>query len=116
MMNNSYIYLFGNILLLIVGQVLFKIGLNNIGGISLLNIWRIIFSPYIIIGLFLYVVATGLWFIVLSKMPLSIAYPSQSMAYVFGIVLAWLIFGETITATRWVGVGVICVGVWLISK
>lgn len=111
----NYFYLFANILLLVIGQVLFKIGLERVGGVSLSNIWKAALSPSIWLGLLLYVAATGLWFVVLSRMSLSLAYPLQSLAYVLGVLAAWGIFGESIPSIRWVGVLVILLGVTLVA-
>lgn len=104
-----------NVLLLTAGQVLWKIGLNQAGGFTLDNAVKVLFSPLILAGLFIYVIATGVWFIVLGKTDLSFAYPLQSMAYILGVVAALLIFKEVIPPSRWVGVGVIILGVYLVS-
>lgn len=104
-----------NVLLLTAGQVLWKIGLNQAGGFSLANAVKVLFSPMILAGLFLYVIATGVWFMVLGKTDLSFAYPLQSMAYILGVIAALLIFKEAIPVTRWIGVGVIIFGVYLVS-
>ncbi|WP_309248955.1 EamA family transporter [Paenibacillus sp. MZ04-78.2] len=109
----NYLMLFGNILLLVSGQILFKFGLQKIGGFDLA---KVAFSPFIISGLALYAVATVLWFIVLTKMNLSVAYPLQSLAYVLGIIAAWFFFGEVITMTKWVGVAAILFGAYMIAK
>lgn len=111
----NYLFLFGNILLLVAGQILFKIGLEQTGGVCVSNLWKIAFSLPIWLGLLLYVIATGLWFIVLSRMSLSLAYPLQSLAYVLGVFAAWGIFGESIPAIRWIGVLVILAGVTLVA-
>lgn len=104
-----------NVILLTSGQILWKKGLLAAGGISMSNIAGIIFSPLILAGLGLYIIATVVWFVVLSKADLSYAYPLQSLAYVIGVLAAWLIFKEVIPPTRWIGVAVIIAGVALVS-
>ncbi|MZP29495.1 EamA family transporter [Heliobacterium undosum] len=104
-----------NIALLLTGQTLWKIGLQKIGGFSLANLSAIALSPWIIAGLVLYVIATGVWFSILSRMDFSLAYPLQSLAFVFGVLLGWLVFQETIPWTRWFGVAVIVFGVYLVA-
>ncbi|WP_200760910.1 DMT family transporter [Effusibacillus dendaii] len=111
----NYLYLFINIVLLVLGQVFFKIGLERIGGVSLNNLWKAAASPAILIGLLLYVATTGLWFVILSRMPFSIAYPLQSLAYALGVAIAVFYFGETVPLIRWIGVFVILVGVILVA-
>ncbi len=104
-----------NVVLLTSGQILWKMGLERAGGISVENMTRVIFSPLILAGLALYVVATVVWFVVLSRADLSFAYPLQSTAYVLGVIAAWLIFKEIVPPTRWLGVAVIIAGVALVS-
>lgn len=104
-----------NVLLLTTGQILWKIGLNQAGGFNMANAVKVLFSPLIIAGIVLFVIATGIWFAVLGKTDLSFAYPLQSTAYVLGMLAAWLIFKEVIPLTRWIGAGVIILGVYLVS-
>ncbi len=104
-----------NVLLLTSGQILWKKGLIETGGISLNNMFHVIFSPLILAGLALYAVATVVWFIILSRADLSYVYPLQSTAYVIGVIAAWLIFKEVIPPTRWAGVLIIMAGVALVS-
>jgi drug/metabolite transporter (DMT)-like permease len=104
-----------NIVLLVSGQILWKIGLQSLGGIKLDNLLALVLSPYILAGMVLYVIATGVWFVVLSKAELSAVYPLQSLAYALGIVAGILIFKEHVPAIRWVGVSVIVFGVYLVT-
>ena len=112
---NAFLLLL-NIIMLVAGQVLFKLGLEKMGGVALANSWKAMFVPHIIAGLVLYALATLVWFVILSRMPLSTAYPIQSLAYVLGMVIALLIFNEPVSLTKWVGAGVIIIGVILVSK
>lgn len=111
----AYVMLFLNIILLVSGQIVWKMGLEQQGGIQLSNIMSVLFSPLILLGILFYGLATGLWFIVLSKLPLSLAYPLQSLAYALGIVAAWYFFGESVPLNRWIGVAVIVVGAIIIA-
>lgn len=109
----SYLLLLGNILLLVTGQILFKIGLGRSGGLH----WgKLATSPAVIGGVGLYGLATLLWFVVLSRLPLSVAYPLQALAYVLALVPAYFLFHETITLTKLFGVVAILLGVYLLAK
>lgn len=109
----SYLLLLGNIVLLVTGQMLFKIGLSRSGGLH----WgKLITSPSVIGGVALYGIATLLWFAVLTRMPLSVAYPMQAFAYVLAMIPAYFMFNETITPTKLAGVAVILFGVYLLAK
>ncbi|MGZ9583942.1 EamA family transporter [Paenibacillus marinisediminis] len=109
----SYGILFSNIILLVIGQIMFKFGLQQSGG---LNWIKLIVSPSIWVGFALYGIGTVLWFIVLSRLPLGVAYPMQSLAYVLAMFAAVWLFGETLTLSKIVGVLVILFGVYLIAK
>ncbi|MGD6875873.1 EamA family transporter [Bacillus infantis] len=111
-----YVLLLINICCLVTGQVLWKIAVTGIDEWTASTALSLLLSPYFLGGAFLYVGATGLWLIILSKLPLSIAYPSQSISYIFGAVIAFFLFKETITVTQWTGMAVIIFGVYLIAK
>lgn len=109
----SYLLLLGNIVLLVTGQMLFKIGLGRSGGLH----WgKLVTSPAVIGGIALYGFATILWFAVLTKLPLSVAYPMQAFAYVLAMIPAYYMFGESITPTKLAGVAVILFGVYLLAR
>ena len=106
-------------LMLACGQLIWKIGLDKLQVKALLSmegIKKAMLSPYIWGGMAIYVVATVIWLNVLSKLPLSVAYPLMSIAYVFGLILAKTVLGESISLTRWMGGFVIVLGLILISR
>lgn len=113
-MNNFLLLL--NVTLLVLGQTVWKIGLQKTPLNEAKDLINIIFSPWILIGGMLYVISTVIWLYLLSRLPLSYLYPMQSIAYVLGIVIALLIFKEYIPPTRWIGVTVIIIGVYLVAR
>ncbi|MCM3272401.1 hypothetical protein [Paenibacillus elgii] len=114
MMNN--ILLFANILLLVLGQTIWKIGVSKVSLNTAQDALNLMISPWIWAGGLLYVLATGIWLYLLSKLPLSYLYPMQSVAYVFGLIISLILFKEFIPLTRWIGVAVIMIGVYLVAK
>lgn len=60
--------------------------------------------------------AALLWFYILKHYPFSQAYPLTSVAYIFGMVAAILVFGEEVPAMRWIGVALIIAGCFFIMK
>ena len=56
------------------------------------------------------------WIVALSRVEVSIAYPMLSIGYVVNAVLAWWLFGEEVNAQRWLGIGVIIIGVVLVAR
>ena len=63
-----------------------------------------------------YSVATVLWLYILKRFPFSQAYPLTSLAFVFGMIAAWLVFGESIPLSRWIGLVLVVLGCFLIMK
>ncbi|WP_138753779.1 EamA family transporter [Paenibacillus sinopodophylli] len=111
----AYIILFLNILLLVSGQLLWKTGMNKLDTAKGDSWVSLLWSPHIWSGLVLYGIATVMWLYVLKKLPLSLAYPLQSMAYVIALIAAVFIFHETVPLQRWIGVAIILVGVIVLA-
>jgi drug/metabolite transporter (DMT)-like permease len=114
-----YLLVFSNIILLVTGQALFKYGLPKVGGLkfdSFQSVLKVFLSPYILTGLFIYVIATVLWFYIISKYEISTVYPMQSLAYILMAILAILLFNETIGAYKWLGIILIVIGVIFVTR
>ena len=60
--------------------------------------------------------AIFLWINIINKYPFSQAYPLTSFSFVFGLYASWLIFGETIPYSRWIGMALVIAGCFLIMK
>lgn len=105
-----------------VAQLLLKAGTRTIGQFefSAANVWPISWSlatnPHIVGGLSCYVVSVVVWIMALSRVEVSVAYPMLSLGYIVNAFFAWWLFGEAITVTRIVGMGIIIVGVYLVAK
>jgi drug/metabolite transporter (DMT)-like permease len=102
--------------LLVVGQLLFKIGMKDKTFTSFVSIIKTMLSPVIMVGLALYAGTTVLWLYILSKVPISRAHPIQALAYPAVMILASFMFGETIPPIRWAGIAVVLVGVVMIAQ
>lgn len=112
----NYFLIFINIVLLVSGQTLWKIGIagKDLKGIQ--GVIMAMFSPWVIAGIVLYVIATVVWIYLLSRMPLSLLYPLQSLAYIAAVFVAIFVFKEHVSPIRWIGVAVILVGAALVVK
>jgi len=106
-----------NTLILVSGQFLWKIGMTNrsVSFDSIGAITRVLISPFILSGLVLYGMATILWLFILTKVPLSVAYPIQSIAYILAVFGAYFFFQEEITLWKVIGVILIMAGVSFIG-
>jgi len=56
------------------------------------------------------------WVIGLSKVPVSIAYPMLSIGYVINAAAAYYLLGEAVTPMRFVGIGIIILGVFIVAR
>lgn len=57
------------------------------------------------------IVAMAMWFYMLKHWDLSLAYPMQSIAYIWGMLASAVFLHETIVPSRWIGVVLIMAGV-----
>lgn len=105
-----------NTALLVTGQILFKVGSNGKQLSSIEDVIRMLFSPVILAALCLYAGTTVLWLYILSRTPMSHAYPIQALAYPVVLLLSMLLFKEPVSMTKWIGVAVIVFGVIIATR
>ena len=70
----------------------------------------------IISGLSCYVISLVLWLLVLSRVPVSTAYPLASLGYVINAFAAYYFLGEPLSSMRILGVFIILGGVYLVAQ
>jgi drug/metabolite transporter (DMT)-like permease len=105
-----------------IAQILLKKGMTGDSGGILSSNTPIattiasVLTPFVIVGLGLYVLAMGSHLIVLSKLDVSVAYPLLSLAYVVVALYAVFVMNESFTLSRAAGLLLICVGTWLITR
>ena len=118
----AFAFLIAGVLLNAGAQLLLKAGTNVLGVITLSadhwpgQLGRMALEPHIAGGLLCYVVSVVVWIIGLSRVPVSMAYPMLSLGYIVNAVAAHYLFGEAVTPSRWLGMGLIIVGVWLVAR
>jgi drug/metabolite transporter (DMT)-like permease len=99
---------------LAVGQLLFKrTGLaiqDRSVADGLLAMMR---QPAFYAALTLYGVTTLLWIWVLSRVPLSQAYPWVALTTAIVPIIGWLVFGERIAPSFWLGMAFILLGLFI---
>jgi drug/metabolite transporter (DMT)-like permease len=122
-MVKSLILILFNIIIGSIGQLILKMGMMQVGRIGVVEISRplttlgtVFSNPLILVALPLYGGALLIWLIVLSRLQLSFAYPFLALNYVLNALLAQAILGEHISLVRWMGIGLICSGVILITR
>ena len=118
----AFSFLMTGVLLNAGAQLLLKAGTNVLGVITLTaDNWpsqfgRMALEPHIVAGLACYVVSVVVWILGLSRVPVSVAYPMLSVGYIVNAIAAWMLFGESRTAQKLVGIGMIVIGVVLVAR
>lgn len=105
----------------VFGHVFLKAGMNQVGSITpsmlVTNFTGVFFKPSILFGLFCYVSSVAGYLVLLSKTDISIAYPIvTSLAYGAIVVVSFCIFKEPFSTVKWIGLGLILVGVVIIGS
>ena len=114
--------IFTAILLNVGGHVFLKAGMNKTGVINPLLLFsdfrRVFFTtPFVLLGICSYVASVALYMVVLSRTYLSFAYPlMMSTGYILIVIFSWQVFKEPFSPYKWVGMGLILIGVLLIGK
>ena len=84
------------------------------------DVWKIILtvglSAPIILGLFCFALSAISWLFVLSRIPLSTAYPFVALGILVTVVAGGVLFGEPITTSKSLGVGSIILGIILVAS
>jgi multidrug transporter EmrE-like cation transporter len=118
----SAIFLALTVAFTVAGQLLVKWGMVHAGG-SLADIggmpnfvWRVFTNWRVLLGMAAAMCAALSWTVAISRIPLSVAYPFTALAVVIVLALGAALFEETVPWTRWLGVLVVCVGVWIASR
>lgn len=102
----------GTIAMLAVGQVLFKYAASSLNFSDV----RSFLSLPLVVALAVYAVATVAWLAVLTRVPLSLAFPFYGLSFILVPLLSMLILGEKLRVSTLVGGVVIMVGVVISSR
>jgi multidrug transporter EmrE-like cation transporter len=103
-----------------IAQIALKMGAGQVEKISFTSsfsntILSLISLP-ILAGLICYAISIIVWIVALSRVEVSTAYPMLSMGYIIVSLLAWYIFGESVTMLKIFGMLSIIFGVILLAK
>jgi drug/metabolite transporter (DMT)-like permease len=106
-----------------VGQVLMKMGMNQIGAITniqqLLN-FKMMFSIFtnlcVIAGILCFVIQLVIWLAAMSTLNISFMYPLASLVYALTAIIALVFLHEQISLVRWVGIFLIVGGCFFVGQ
>lgn len=114
MTSAQFVLLLLTVLGIAVGQLLFKAGANAIPENA--RILDLFFNHYIVIGIFVYMLCTVAWILILREVPLNKAYPVFSLAFVFVPLLGWYFLNEPFTRMYMLGIVLIIAGMILATR
>ena len=101
-------------------QLCLKAGADRLKSVSWTHLGSLLLqfsvNPYLILGGLCYVTSVTVWIVVLSRVPVSFAYPMSSIAYVTTAIAAVILFNESLSLTKIIGILVIIFGVYLITR
>jgi len=116
----NYLIAIISIFLAVSGQLLMKKGMMIFGTFRiselLFKIVPMFLNPWVFSGFVCFGLSSIFWLVVLSRLELSLVYPMVSVAYVLVAVASWIFFRENVSLVRWVGIAVIILGVFLVSR
>lgn len=111
-----------SIVFAVAGQVTLKAAMTEIGRIGSAQVSnaadtvaRAASEPRLWLGLFLFGISALFWLVVLSRVPLSVAYPFVGMSYVLVVLLSRFVLHENVPPLRWLGVFVVAAGIVIIG-
>ena len=117
-----YIFILTTVTATVTGQLILKHAISQYGEIpsnireGLSFLIRALLNPLVILCFAFGFIAALAWIAAVSKSDLSFAYPFVSLSYPLVLLFASLLFKESIPVMRWIGLFIIMLGVFIISR
>lgn len=106
----------------IAGQFTLKSAMDQIGRIGTAQVSKPVETvaraakePRLWAGLTLFGISAVFWLVVLSRVPLSVAYPVVGISYVVVVAISRVFLHEQVPPLRWVGAAVVATGIAIIG-
>ena len=117
------VLILSSILLSSTAQIILKLGMSSASVIMAIQsqstfsiIQSIVTNIYVIGGLTLYFSSAAVWLFVLAKVDVSFAYPFVGLGFIVTMLLAYLINGEMLSATKVIGTLCIAIGIVIVAQ
>lgn len=105
------------------GGILLKMGASHLGIIQIATTEQLfsflykVFTDFTLMsGLFLYFLSAIIWSYLLTKLDISLVQPILALTYVVTPILAIFILHEQIPVSRWIGIFIIILGVFVVAR
>jgi multidrug transporter EmrE-like cation transporter len=118
----AFLLILTGVLLNAAAQLALKASVTGMGPIALDlgQAWPVaaalLRQPWLWLGLACYGVSVAVWLLALSRVDVSVAYPLLSIGYVVNALAAWAWLGEPLSGGRMAGIGIIIVGVFVLTR
>lgn len=121
-MINALMWLLPAMLLSTTGELFLKRGMNEVGVLDFTatdtvipTFIKIVTNPNIWIGFLGFALGSIFWLSVISRVPLSLAYPMLGLMYVIIVIESWIFLGEGLHPLRVLGALVVGLGVAMVG-
>lgn len=99
------------------GQLTLRAAMDGFGDAALGEIALLaLTTPLVWAGALMYLLSASSSLVVLSRLDLSLAYPLGAMNYVLVVLASAVILDEQVPPMRWVGIGVILLGILVVAR
>lgn len=115
----KYLVLLGVVIFGASGDALLSRGMRQVGEIQLDHWQKLIFAvvhPWVALGVLLLMAFFASYMTALSWADLTYVLPATSVGYVLLAFIAKFLLHENVSATRWVGIGLIAAGVGFVAQ
>lgn len=77
---------------------------------------KVLFSPPVMLAILIQGIGFSVWLFVVDRMKLGLAFSiSGATFYMLLAFVGWYLYGERLAATQWIGIGMISIGILLMS-
>jgi multidrug transporter EmrE-like cation transporter len=118
----SFLYIALTIAFTVYGQLIIKWQVSRAGAMpvdpngKLGFMLGLLLNPWILSGLAAAFLASFCWMAALTKFPLNVAYPFTALTFVAVLLASGWLFYEPITLSKWIGMGLLVLGVVISSQ
>jgi drug/metabolite transporter (DMT)-like permease len=116
---NPWLHLGLSVILVTVSELLLKRGAMETSGLMARWGWTGVSglaSPFVWSSIALIILSFFTWLHVLRYLLLTVAFPLSNIQYVLVPLCSWLFLGESISLTRWCGIGLVLVGLIVVAQ
>ncbi len=111
-----FLKLIGFVFLMACGQILFKYTAISMGQQNIIeNIVKLFLTPFFLLAIVLYAIATLLWVHILQTVPLGIGYSFMALGFVLVPLADWFLFAQRYPTLYLIGVLLIVGGIIVIG-